>query len=110
MLAELPPDVSILHRARGPLDVIVAFVRTRSELERGLQAWPRALAPAGGLWIAWPKRSSGIETDLSDGSVREAGLATGLVDNKVCAIDATWSGLRFVVRLVDRPRRGADLG
>jgi hypothetical protein len=103
-LGELPPDVSVRRRARGPLDVIVAFVRTRSELERGLQAWPRALDPAGGLWIAWPKRSSGVATDLSDGSVREAGLATGLVDNKVCALDATWSGLRFVVRLADRPR------
>jgi hypothetical protein len=103
-LGELPPDVSVRHRARGPLDVIVAFVRSRAELERGLERWRAALAPAGGLWIAWPKRSSGVATDLSDGSVREAGLASGLVDNKVCAIDATWSGLRFVVRLVDRPR------
>jgi hypothetical protein len=86
-----------------PLDVILAFVRSRSELERGLEAWQAALDPAGGLWIAWPKRSSGVATDLSDGVVREAGLAGGLVDNKVCAIDATWSGLRFVVRLADRP-------
>ncbi|HWF35377.1 MAG TPA: DUF3052 domain-containing protein, partial [Solirubrobacteraceae bacterium] len=62
------------------------------------------LDPAGGLWIAWPKRSSGVATDLSEGTVREAGLGTGLVDNKVCAIDHTWSGLRFVVRLADRPR------
>jgi hypothetical protein len=82
----------------------VAFVRSRSELERGLDAWRAALDPAGGLWIAWPKQSSGVDTDLSDGAVREAGLATGLVDNKVCAIDATWSGLRFVVRVADRPR------
>ncbi len=103
-LGELPPDVSVRHRAQGPLDVIVAFVRSRSELERGLGTWRAALDPAGGLWIAWPKRSSGVESDLSEGWVREAGLATGLVDNKVCAIDATWSGLRFVVRLVDRPR------
>ncbi|MDQ6803866.1 MAG: DUF3052 domain-containing protein [Actinomycetota bacterium] len=103
-LGELAPDVSVRRRARGPLDVIVAFVRSRSELERGLEAWRAALDPAGGLWIAWPKRSSGVETDLSEGLVREAGLATGLVDNKVCAIDATWSGLRFVVRLADRPR------
>ena len=104
-LGELPPDVSVRRRLRaGPIDVIVAFVRSRSELERGLETWRAALDPAGGLWIAWPKKSSGVSTDLSDGMVRDAGLATGLVDNKVCAIDATWSGLRFVVRLADRPR------
>ena len=63
----------------------------------------RSLQPAGGLWIAWPKRSSGVATDLDENLVREIGLAEGLVDNKVCAIDATWSGLRFVWRLRDRP-------
>jgi hypothetical protein len=105
-LGELPPGVSLRRRARGPLDVIVAFTGERSALDRGLESWRRALDPAGGLWIAWPKRSSGVPTDLSDGSVREAGLATGLVDNKVCAIDATWSALRFVVRLADRPPLG----
>ena len=57
------------------------------------------------LWLAWPKRSSGVSTDLGDGVVRELGLAAGLVDNKVCAIDQVWSGLRFVYRLADRPRR-----
>ena len=60
--------------------------------------------PAGGLWIAWPKRSSGVSTDLDENVVRELGLAAGLVDNKVCAIDEVWSGLRFVVRLRDRDR------
>jgi hypothetical protein len=64
-----------------------------------------SLQPAGGLWIAWPKRSSGVATDLDENVVREIGLAAGLVDNKVCAIDATWSGLRFVWRLRDRPQR-----
>jgi hypothetical protein len=103
-LGDLPADVRVRRRARGPLDVIVAFVRSRAELERGLDAWRAALEPAGGLWIAWPKRSSGVATDVSEGAVRAAGLATGLVDNKVCAIDATWSGLRFVFRLTDRPR------
>jgi hypothetical protein len=62
----------------------------------------RALAPAGGLWAAWPKKSSGVATDLDENVVREIGLAAGLVDNKVCAIDETWSGLRFVIRLKDR--------
>ncbi|HWC85002.1 MAG TPA: GNAT family N-acetyltransferase [Solirubrobacteraceae bacterium] len=103
-LGELAPGVTVRRRARGPLDVIVAFVHSRAELERGLAGWRAALDPAGGLWIAWPKQSSGVASDLREGQVREAGLAHGLVDNKVCAIDATWSGLRFVFRLADRPR------
>lgn len=102
-LPGLPPDVAVRRRARGPLDVIVAFVRARSELHRGIERWRSALDPAGGLWIAWPKRSSGVDGDVREGDVRAAGLAAGLVDNKVCAIDATWSGLRFVVRRADRP-------
>jgi hypothetical protein len=65
------------------------------------------LEPAGGLWIAWPKRASGIATDVGEGEVRARGLAAGLVDNKVCAIDEVWSGLRFVVRVVDRPKAAA---
>ena len=77
-------------------------MQKRSELERRLPALKQALDQAGGLWVAWPKRSSGVATDLGDAAVRELGLASGLVDNKVCAIDATWSGLRFVYRLADR--------
>ena len=72
---------------------------------RASPTWRRRCEPAGGLWIAWPKRSSGVATDLDENVVREIGLAGGLVDNKVCAIDATWSGLRFVWRLRDRPPR-----
>ncbi len=101
-LADLPPGVTIRRQARGPLDVIVAFHTGRADLERRLPALVRALDAAGGLWVAWPKRSSGVATDLSDGAVRELGLAAGLVDNKVCAIDHVWSGLRFVYRLRDR--------
>ncbi len=103
VLGELPPGVTIRRRATGSLDVIVAFCVRRAELEQRLPRLRAALTPAGGLWIAWPKRSSGVPTDLSDGVAREVGLAAGLVDNKVCAIDATWSGLRFVFRLRDRP-------
>jgi hypothetical protein len=102
-LGELPDGVSVRRRARGPLDVILAFAGSRAELDRRLSSWRGGLDPAGGLWIAWPKQSSGVATDLSDAVVREAGLAIGLVDNKVCAIDATWSALWFVVRLADRP-------
>jgi hypothetical protein len=101
-LADLPPGVTVRRQARGPLDVILAFHLRRGELERRLPALRAALDSAGGLWIAWPKRASGVETDLSENAVRELGLAAGLVDNKVCAIDQTWSGLRFVYRLRDR--------
>ncbi len=99
----LPDGVSVRGRIRGPLDVIVFFTRRRGELERRFPPLRRALDPAGGLWIAWPKRASGLETDLTEDVVREIALAGGLVDNKVCAIDETWSGLRLVYRLRDRP-------
>lgn len=86
-------------------DVIVFFAADRAALDRHLADLARRLATSGGLWVAWPKKSSGVPTDLSDDVVRLAGLAIGLVDNKVCAIDATWSGQRFVYRLADRPKR-----
>jgi len=102
LLGELPEDVSVRSRARGPLEVIVAFFLDRSELVRRLPALKAALDQAGGLWIAWPKRASGVATDVTENVVRELGLAAGLVDNKICAIDGTWSGLRLVYRLRDR--------
>jgi hypothetical protein len=102
VLGELPDGVQLRRQVRGSFDVIVVFCTRRSELQRRLATLRRALDPAGGLWVAWPKRSSGVPTELGDGPVRELGLAAGLVDNKVCAIDATWSGLRFVYRLADR--------
>jgi hypothetical protein len=104
-LGELPDDVTVRRRPQKPLDVIVAFYLDRARLEHRLPALRDALEPAGGLWVAWPKRASGVATDLSETVVRELGLAAGLVDNKVCAIDAVWSGLRFVYRLRDRPAR-----
>lgn len=88
----------IVRRLAADCDVIVCFVRSRSELERRLPALLGARAARGTIWIAWPKKSSGLETDLRDGVVRETVLKAGLVDNKVCAIDETWSGLRFVAR------------
>jgi hypothetical protein len=102
VLGELPPGVTVRPRLQGSLDVIVAFFTRASDLDRRLPALKAALDETGGLWLAWPKRASGVPTDLTEGPVRELGLAAGLVDNKVCAIDATWSGLRFVYRLVDR--------
>jgi hypothetical protein len=102
VLGELPDDVVVAERLRGRFDVIVSFERRRAQVERRLPRLIEALDPAGGLWIAWPKRSSGVESDVTEDIVREAGLAAGVVDNKVCAIDETWSGLRLVIRLRDR--------
>ena len=104
-LGALPPGVDITTSARGRSDVILAFFERRAALARRFAALKRALPPAGGLWIAWPKRSSGVPTDLTEDVVREIALAEGLVDNKVCAIDETWSGLRLVHRRENRPSR-----
>ena len=79
-------------------DVIVAFMTWRAELEGSLDLLRSRMAPACGLWIAWPKRASKVRTDLTDNVIREIALPTGLVDNKVCAIDQIWSGLRLVIR------------
>jgi hypothetical protein len=104
-LGPLPQGVRVLRRAAGPLDVVVAFVSARADLERRLPRLAAAIRPAGGLWIAWPKRASGVPTDVTEDVVRAAGLAAGLVDNKVCAVDEVWSALRLVYRLRDRPAR-----
>jgi hypothetical protein len=101
-LGELPEGVRVRRRASGRLDVILAFFTTRSDLVRRLPALRAALSPDGGLWIAWPKRAAKMPTDLTEDVVRELGLANRLVDNKVAALDATWSGLRLVIRLKDR--------
>jgi hypothetical protein len=118
-LGELPAGVTAesVGRGAGRFDVILCFARSSQELASGLPPLLARLDPAGGLWIAWPKKSrkksartsfktaSALPADLTEAEVRARGLATGLVDNKVCAIDETWSGLRFVVRLSDRPRQ-----
>lgn len=103
-LGELPAGAAAGPFGPGrPFDVVLCFCRTSKELTRDLPRLPARLDAAGGLWIAWPKRSSGVATDLGEAEVRARGLDTGLVDNKVCAIDDMWSGLRFVVRVADRP-------
>ncbi|MFL5766479.1 MAG: DUF3052 domain-containing protein, partial [Actinomycetota bacterium] len=91
--------------ARKPLDVALLFATRRTGLAKRFLPLARALDPAGGLWVGWPKRSSGIETDLSFDDVQRLGINSGLVDNKSAALDEGWQGLRFVVRLKDRPRR-----
>ena len=104
-LEPLPDRVRLRMQARGAQDVVLFFATRRAELERRFDGLARTVAPAGGLWIAWPKQTACVATDLREGIVRELGLAHGLVDNKVCAVDDTWSGLRFVYRLNDRPSR-----
>jgi hypothetical protein len=102
MLEPLPGGAVIRERPRRPLDVIVFFTRSRAELARRFERLARALDSAGGLWIAWPKKSARVDTDLDQSAVMEIGLSTGLVDNKGCAIDETWTALRFVVRRENR--------
>ena len=101
----LPEKVTLRRDLRGrtPFDVLVVFTPSRATLQARFSDLASRLTPAGGLWIAWPKKASGVATDLTENEVRAIGLEAGLVDNKVCAIDETWSGLRFVWRLADRP-------
>lgn len=97
-LGALPPGAQQLARVRAPLDVVIGFFTTRSALQK---AWPSltdAVAPTGVVWVAWPKKSSGVATDITENILREDLLPTGWVDTKVCAIDDTWSGLRFNLR------------
>jgi hypothetical protein len=101
-LGPLPAGVEQVGGTAKNLDLAVLFVTEKADLEERFIKLADRLAPAGMLWVAWPKKASGVPTDLSDNVVREIGLAAGLVDTKVCAIDAVWSGLKFVIRLKDR--------
>jgi hypothetical protein len=91
--------------AKPGADVVVYFTTSRTELERRFDALKAALAPADGLWIAWPKKAASLETDLDFELVQQIGLAHGLVDNKSCSIDERWQAVRFVYRLADRGRQ-----
>ena len=101
-LGERPDGVVVKRAARGPLDVVVLFVRRRTELERRIEALGRAIHPSGGLWIAWPKRASGVCTYMIVDVVLEFGLPLGMVSNTVCSIYETWSSLRLVWRRENR--------
>ena len=89
---------------RAGAEVVVFFTTSRAELERRFPALKQALAPADGLWIAWPKKAAKIETDLDFAAVQQIGLTAGLVDNKSAAVDEEWQAVRFVYRVEDRPR------
>jgi len=103
-LAPLPARAEISTRARSEMGLVLLFVSNRNELAERFGTLAAKLDPAGMLWVAWPKRASGVSTDLTEGIVRAVGLAAGLVDTKICAVNNVWSGLKFVIRLKDRPR------
>jgi hypothetical protein len=106
VLGALPDGVTVENslKSRVPYDVIVLFVTHAVELAKRFTPTAKRLEPSGGLWVAWPKKSSGVDSDVTEDTVRDIALEAGLVDNKVCAIDETWSGLRNVVRVADRPK------
>lgn len=104
LLEPLPAGVQVSTKPRRAADVIVAFETTERGLPKRVAAFAKTLIPAGGLWIAYPKKMSKIQTDLTFETVQAAGLGAGLVDNKSCAINQDWSAVRFVYRIKDRPR------
>jgi hypothetical protein len=104
-LGSLPSGAVILPPTRKPLDLILLFADKQSDLKTSFPKLAARLAPNGMLWVAWPKKSSRVATDLTFDIVQEIGLTAGLVDTKICAVNEIWSGLRFVIRLRDRPRR-----
>ena len=103
----LPDGVTVSQSLDLAADVIVAFFTRLDELEQAIDTLASTIFPAGSLWIAWPKKASHMETDLSDNHVRACAIRRGLVDNKVCAVDETWSALRVVWRKELRPTRSS---
>ena len=102
LLGELPPGVTINNALEEPCDLIHYFTTERGQLQEDFERLKVGLAQNGALWVSWPKRASGMVTDLNENIVREIGLEHGLVDVKVAAVDEVWSGLKFVRRLKDR--------
>jgi hypothetical protein len=104
VIKELNPHLDRCETANGksPIDFAIIFTKSKSSLSREFKRIAKQLAPAGMLWVSWPKKSSGVTTDVTENIVREVGLAAGLVDVKVCAVTDVWSGLKFVRRLKDR--------
>ena len=100
---ELKPSLARCRQVKtNPLDFVLLAEKSQAGLTRQFAAWSKKLSPAGMLWVSWPKKTSGIASDLDENLVRKIGLAAGLVDVKVCAVDESWSGLKFVIRLKDR--------
>ena len=111
VLGELKSSLAacqILKSSGTHVDFALLFVKSQTQLEREIVRAARALAPAGMLWIAWPKKSSGVVTDLDENLIRDIGLGAGLVDIKVCAVTEIWSGLKFVIPVKNRPKPGPN--
>jgi hypothetical protein len=104
-LVPMPENVAINTRGRASLDCALLFVKKESQLRQKFSGLAAKLQPNGMIWVAWPKKSSGVATDLTFTNVQALGLAAGLVDVKICAVDEVWSGLKFVFRLKDRAKR-----
>ena len=109
-IPDLPDGVEARTALRGPSDVIVSFHTSRADLAKRVPALMKGLHVDGGIWVAWPKKASGVATDITEDVLREVVLPTGLVDVKVCAIDDTWSGLRVCLRKELRPGRTTAAG
>jgi hypothetical protein len=108
VVGKLPADVTIVSglKAKAPLDMVHVFATEAAGLVEKLRSCREAIAPDGMIWVSWPKKASGVATDLSDVVVRDTALALGLVDVKVCAIDEVWSGLKFMIPKSQRRTRG----
>jgi hypothetical protein len=104
-LAPMPPDVQWVGGGKARLDLAIVFVTRRAEVERRFPTLAGRVQPEGAIWIAWPKKASGLVTDVTENVLREIILPTGYVDTKVCAISEVWSGLKFVLRRELRPKR-----
>ena len=105
VLSELKKAIAgceAVSNGKAPIDFAMVFTKSKTELTQEFRRVSKSLAPAGMLWVSWPKKSSGVATDLDENIVRDIGLAAGLVDVKVCAVTEVWSGLKFVRRLKDR--------
>jgi hypothetical protein len=105
LIAPLPPDLIVSPEEASPLGCIHLFVTDQAQLAAQVAPLKARLAPDGMLWVSWPKRASGVQTNLTEDGIRALALANGLVDVKVCAVDATWSGLKLVIPLRERPPR-----
>jgi hypothetical protein len=116
LLLDIPADVKaelkealaacqFAKDGRARLDFAMVFVKSAADLKKKFSQIAKQLAPAGMLWVSWPKKTSGVATDLTENDVRDIGLQAGLVDVKVCAVNEVWSGLKFVIRVKDRPMR-----
>jgi len=103
-LREAMSACQVMTEPRGSLDFVMFFTKSRAELSQGFSRLAKDLSASGMLWISWPKKSSGVATDVDENIVREIGLAAGLVDVKVCAVTEVWSGLKFVRRVSDRKK------